>query len=228
MNRCPDTETVLTFAENPLQEKNAAIAAHIVSCPACQENFRIALDVLASPPVPVTAEDKAEAERVVMRVKNARRRQTKLKETIKFLCTQLEKASIVLVDPKSLPWFEGEGSFVFAAKKRDSFRPSAPSTGDAAFTILFVSCRDENSPYYWKAELSLPRLLHERAVIPFKVTGQNGRELARAKLIYLGIELPVSNGKAELTAQKFKDCLNGHGISVVFEDGTVVNGDILI
>ena len=228
MNQCPDAEAVLAFAEKPLQEKNAAIAAHIVSCPACQENFRIALDVLATPPVPVTAEDKAEAERVVMRVKNAHHWQTKLKETIKFLCAQLEKASFVLVDPKSLPWVEGEGSFVFAAKRGDSFRPSAPLTGDGAFTILFVSCRDENSPYFWTAELSLPRLLHDRAVIPFKVTGQNGREIARAKLIYLGIELPVSNGKAELTAQNFKDCLKGHGISVVFEDGTVVHGEILI
>ena len=222
--QCPDIEDVFEFAENPMQESNAEIAAHILTCPACQENFRIALEIIDMPSTPATAEENDDAEKIVARMLNAHKLQTKLKDTIKALCSQLEKAAFVLVDPQNLPWFqEDRKGLSFAAKQSPDNRPTLPT---ADFVIRFNSYQSEESPYFWRMELSIPRLLHAETVMPIRITGTGGRNIDRAKLVYLGVELPVSDGKAGLTAQNFKDSLKGHGIAVIFRDGTIAPGEI--
>ena len=221
MNQCPDTESILAFAENPVQEKNAGIAAHIITCPACQQKYRMVMEVISMPPVPITPEIEAEAEKIAAQVIRTDRGQNKWKDTIRYICSLFEKNPFILLEPDTLPWFQKEQKdYVFAAKQDRLRTPSE----NIAPVIRFVSCKDENSPYFWVAELSLPSLLHDNVKIPFKVTGKGGKNIDSAKLIYLGLELPVANGKAELTVQQFKDSLNGNGISLIFEDNTIVHG----
>ncbi len=223
MNTCPDIETLIQFARDPLHEENAELAAHIYVCPDCTSDFSAINLSVDADKYEITSEDVALSKQAVGKVIENKNAWWRFTEAINQVFDELkEKAIVSLAEMEQLLCGGQEPQFLFAAS-----RSSGSSKKSSCVSIVFIGEESASSKYYWRAELELPAMLSKASSLRFNVTDTDGRPLKSAKLMFQGVSLNIASGIATISFSAFEKCMKNAGfIAVYFSDGHFSQGSI--
>ena len=222
MNKCVNQEKILAFAIDPMHSENAEIATHLLSCQTCQEEFHLALQVLATDDVVPTQQEMEEAETLTLQLLN-KKKWSKLDELAEAITRKFDSALSSLTarfSAKTL--FAPAAGMVFAASAsagRSMINKPAP-------TITFESTMAPGFKEYWKMTLHFPATVSKSSMLTLKIYDAQDKCLPSGQLTFQGRKLNVTAGIAVLPLADFIASAKTPGIMYQFPDGTKSEGAI--
>lgn len=235
-NGCIAEADLIRFAKDPLHESYSAAAAHIYTCTNCAARLATVLDSQGEEYFEAGDED----------VNYEEFWETRHRKDMWIRLSELVNGM-----PETKPdlvWIPGMDSLYVPAAaasfgSRDGSSddpPQAPRTspGDGAailqtakapseeVELSFVSCCDDSNPYYWQAVLTLHIPSAPEELLTIIVTDNRGERIPMGDLLFLGHELQVSDGCAQITLADFRNGLQKPTVSFRFLSGDTEVGEI--
>ena len=221
--KCYNTEQLIAFAQDPLREENAQMAAHIAVFPGCKNEFELALEAVAQDDILINDADQAEARSVVKAM------QANASENVRFGNMFQNLLDMIRGSFSAGTIRSGMAQTAAFGGALNSAPRTAPRAG-ADPRITFESCCGKESRYYWKMQMTLPLMVTESSRIMLKVSNAEGRAVENGgMLLFLGKKIPITAGIASIPLKLFIENTRNkdeNSVRFMFPDAVISRGTI--
>lgn len=227
MNHCYEIEELISFAQDPCQEGNAALAAHLLRCARCNNIYRSALEELATEEVAdrrmedLTGTEYEEARASVEGLLSRHSLWVRVQAFAENLQKQMSFQTKNLSDLLLQPAFSYQATHTFAAAGN---RSSRPENDQVYFTFESFARAEEST--YWKMRMTLPRIMSNYANMRIQVFDATGNSIPTGVLSFLNRNISISGGLATLPLKDFLANKSCNTISFTFSNGKRSEGTI--
>lgn len=208
MTKCPDKETLLSFACNPLHQEKVSIATHILDCSQCRSILKRYNDLVVLDDA--DSDDDTSCINSFLRMKNSTRC---LWQNLK---NHLESSNIF--SGETLPFLDfltPSPNFLMSFGDRENgsvFRNK--SFEDSTVELEFSSLCDEFDNRFWRALLLIPIGIQASDSIDIKVYDKDDMPIPDAVLSLMGVKLHVRDGLAQITLKGLQDNIRNPFVSL--------------
>ena len=219
---CYTSEELIAFAMDPLREKNALIAAHLISCRQCREEFVIARTALQQDDVFLNDADRSEAHQAAAELKKSQGANIRFGASFKKIVKAASQLHGMVKLNDLFSASPRQAVFGAAAVRPSVMQRSVPADPQ----ITFESNCKQSGSYYWKMTVGLPLTVNSMSRITIKLVDAEKMPIRRGTLRFLGQEIAISAGIASLPLKVFAENLRENEVEFIFEDKTVSPGCI--
>ena len=220
---CYTSEELIAFAMDPLQEKNAQIAAHLINCRKCREEHIMAQAALKQDDVFLNDADRSEAHQAALELKKSQGANIRFGASFQKIVKAAGKLQ-GMVKLSDLFSSSPQQAVFGAAAVRPSVMMQRNVPADPQIT--FESNCKQPGKYYWKMTVGLPLMVNSMSRITIKLVDAEKKPINRGTLHFLGQEIAICAGIASLPLKVFAENLRENEVEFVFEDKTVSPGCI--